>query len=1707
MAGGVMGSQGADAMVPVTPHPDAVALAGSIDKLHSAGLGGLDSLTKVALAQAGSNNPALSGIVKSVHDAASSATQVLSHVWQDQSLMVAPTTAQKVQWQLFNTSQVPIASQDMVSAQKFLLDGGYAPVGAQANGVWTPLFTEALRNYNNAKFKTHGVGSWDSKSVVEKTLVPGLPSHAAPLIVDSMRSILHSALKVVAAVAQTAVDSATGAEFGLTGSKDKASLGDEIAASIIKLDRWDAAKKNPANGQAYLDSYGGMNDFYDAAGTVLTLWSLGSGAGALAKVIPMGIKAGLKAGAPNAAKALFTDLGKEAVRPRFTVLNTIMPKVLAEDGSAAGRRFLAPKLLPAKLTKGLQNMPVLNFMYHPSRVIATALGDGWESARVWAAGAYRLPAIGMAGDASTALMTTGLKLGAIGNAQSAVGDKYGPQTQVLEHLHPIAGVLGQALDWGTIGLHPTTYSIGSKAAIGTKVEKARTGLIKFLDQDSKIADMELTTGAKFSDLVKDARAAGVRNPVDAVRLGILNNVNRFAALHHAQGIIDESVRSGQKIGGDEHAQNFMGDAGFFADKEMTQPFVGGPVKYTDNEKQALLDRFSQEVWADPTKLEAARESYFLNDGIFRRDMLQHIEHQMENPNYKFRNEFADLLMAQQIGRANAEHFQYLFTPHTMAEFDREQRRLRASAEAVGEDFTKGKLHPNHEEQVLSYNANVRPGRIGIAKINTFTSGMATDVAEKLSARLAKLDPTYSPSFIHDNPLPTARNPVEKGAPIKANFQEEFASAEELQMREEAFAALHYELNVNTKNMKYLSTPDLLRIIIQQSHRLPSDVHVPVHAPLSLYQSVDELAKTGSGFKYVFGTDIGHVLLDTPFDLDRLGMPASKAARIAAKAGLDFTKVDPGIMASSTYSVMLQHIQAALNDTKKFPAGTLPMWSNATRLTTFLHQVIVPKMNALIAAELKTSVAAGRWNEEIADIMARVTIEGKKMDKDHAILELKNALLQNTGPRYWTRKQVVEALTEKQEVINKWGKQTIEAGMEPEQAKIFYDAMQAGLNKVPAYLEGFNPINKMVSSSFGLGGKTIFGARVPQLLGSSQKALLTFRYQGSPRFAYLRVLKSGLKGTTHGIPLTLNAEDAMKLAGTTEQDMKIRAMYLPKDAEREKVLDYVQREYSEMDVYNVYNPRKIEAYFLGHLHRNALADPKNLVTSKTALKDKLPEGFTFETQTSKKGIKETTPAFGEPNKPFSSPEETKIRNIHQVTVHDKDGKEIANFNWRISDGVITSISVDSKYQRKGIATRMFEKAIQTAKENGLKTPTHSDDLTLEGAAWKKAVESTKPSISNKEQASPELTPEAIAQIKKTFDNIYSYGSRTAAEKSVNAIFFPFSFEKTVMRELGGHILDHPGERMLIAYAMSAYDSHGKEIRDWMEANLPLFKELEKFNPFYHGIGLGTFGGINRLYYDTARNLFVNMMAPKPIFGEASARATFALVPVLRDLNAILVGWDPSGRKPINPGGELSDTVRTSLWEAGNIANHLFGHTPEDPYRVQSNLPYDVQQKAGWDMRAAWISAYSNYLYGNSHGENYHFPSSLPVVGASGGSNSLKITRDNINHLVHYIYPQWDDTKGIDTVATGRSKGAEERAELLKKAPALVGLYDKFILNADKIAGYISKEKYQGAAGDAALAKAMDTMRQDAIYLSYNDRSFYDFYKRYYQTKFGPLELME
>lgn len=114
--------------------------------------------------------------------------------------------------------------------------------------------------------------------------------------------------------------------------------------------------------------------------------------------------------------------------------------------------------------------------------------------------------------------------------------------------------------------------------------------------------------------------------------------------------------------------------------------------------------------------------------------------------------------------------------------------------------------------------------------------------------------------------------------------------------------------------------------------------------------------------------------------------------------------------------------------------------------------------------------------------------------------------------------------------------------------------------------------------------------------------------------------------------------------------------------------------------------------------------------------------------------------------------------------------------------------------------------------------------------------------------------SLSEIEQIVSKLERYGmGRTAAEKSVNFIFFPFSFQKKLAMTLGNAVIQAPARALLVHEGIRRFyeldknlqetpgskDSLGARIGDFLERHAPLVQQLSRLNNLAYGISPGRF----------------------------------------------------------------------------------------------------------------------------------------------------------------------------------------------------------------------------------------------------------------------------
>lgn len=348
----------------------------------------------------------------------------------------------------------------------------------------------------------------------------------------------------------------------------------------------------------------------------------------------------------------------------------------------------------------------------------------------------------------------------------------------------------------------------------------------------------------------------------------------------------------------------------------------------------------------------------------------------------------------------------------------------------------------------------------------------------------------------------------------------------------------------------------------------------------------------------------------------------------------------------------------------------------------------------------------------------------------------------------------------------------------------------------------------------------------------------------------------------------------------------------------------------------------------------------------------------------------------------------------------------------------------------------------------------------------------------------------AQITEKLTKINTYGERTPLERTVNTIFYPFSFNKTLYRSVGGYLLDHPGETALINAGFNLYQHYdpNNDFGKWVTRHAPLLNELKKLNAFDHGTGLGQLGGINAPYINQVMNLF----SPQRIVPQNASDAILAwkqAIPALAELNTLLFNYQASTGKADFKGTAV-ETGKVGFWAAKNLAQHamdlLDGHKRQ---AYQTTLTDQAQVQAGQEVVTALKTQLAPLMNTNEVWAD------KPEVPAA--IRGMKFNSTSFGLYAKSLYPAYDPVAGAQIALEKNSQALQYLGTL--QGTFRYDAYKTFATLADKAIAKLRKTN-----DPTAIQNAVNPLRAVAVNIAEQDPKFVSFYKRFYLNALGPIE---
>ena len=345
--------------------------------------------------------------------------------------------------------------------------------------------------------------------------------------------------------------------------------------------------------------------------------------------------------------------------------------------------------------------------------------------------------------------------------------------------------------------------------------------------------------------------------------------------------------------------------------------------------------------------------------------------------------------------------------------------------------------------------------------------------------------------------------------------------------------------------------------------------------------------------------------------------------------------------------------------------------------------------------------------------------------------------------------------------------------------------------------------------------------------------------------------------------------------------------------------------------------------------------------------------------------------------------------------------------------------------------------------------------------------------------------STSEMRDILDKAMTYGNRTALERTANTVFFPFSFDKTLYRSIGGYMLDHPTQSLIMLRAFNAYDTWAQQHADnpasyrWWQEHAPVLNEAARLNAFTHGIGPGELGGINA----PVLNAFLPQKYPA---SSKSQNLLSRFIPALNDMQRVL-------NESIATGKDFHHEAQGALYRTEIILGQRKAtplNSPASSVAPQYALDDALKYKAQLTDALAQILTYNR---ANPDGK-YTWPTSDQVPANVRG---LPIDSTSISLLVQHRYPSFNPGKAVQ-IAEQRRLTLDSTIAEHANDPAWSGIAG-FARDVDSLATKVRDE----SEDPKTLADYTTQLRTYAAQVAAASPDFKALYAKAFAHILGPL----
>lgn len=341
------------------------------------------------------------------------------------------------------------------------------------------------------------------------------------------------------------------------------------------------------------------------------------------------------------------------------------------------------------------------------------------------------------------------------------------------------------------------------------------------------------------------------------------------------------------------------------------------------------------------------------------------------------------------------------------------------------------------------------------------------------------------------------------------------------------------------------------------------------------------------------------------------------------------------------------------------------------------------------------------------------------------------------------------------------------------------------------------------------------------------------------------------------------------------------------------------------------------------------------------------------------------------------------------------------------------------------------------------------------------------------------PDALeAYSQKAYEavkGIYTYGTtgRSAAEMSANFVLFPFSFQKKMLTTGAKFVADDWSRAVMIHDGYKAYEALDEKfnLKEFWRDHLPVLEELQRLNQFAYGIGPGRLGGINGPFITPVLNMFGPQGFNIKNAADADQLQTLLrrTLPVYNDINVMTQ--------------DLKDQ----------------GHVLFSP----SHQTYSADAADGYEKWNSYKKAMADAL--KTRGYKWS------QLGSKKELAGINLEIKNYKAQLHEDHPGWADAQ-LRASHNADVKNLELGDRLVRgqlDAVTNTASLDSQVYGFDQIVkGFSSALRTKGVDMDAdpdmVPPEVTSAIRDVAIEMAQEDPRFRLQYKKFYESKFGPIE---